>query len=127
MIRVEIVETPLPPPGGTGIAAGHAGAVVEFHGIVRDHEDGRPIVAIEYECHREMALHQLRSIAERTASTHGLIDLTIIHRVGTVPAGEGSLYVRAVASHRGEAFAGAAELISRMKEDVPIWKHPIES
>jgi molybdopterin synthase catalytic subunit len=127
MVRVEIVETPLPPPVGAGGAAGHAGAVVEFHGIVRDHEDGRTIRAIEYECHREMALHQLLLIAEETASTHGLIDLTIIHRVGTVPAGEGSLYVRAVASHRGEAFAAAMELISRLKEDVPIWKHPIAS
>jgi molybdopterin synthase catalytic subunit len=126
MVRVEIVDTPLLPPGDPGAAAGRAGAVVEFHGIVRDREDGRPIRGIEYECHQEMARHQLRLIAERIASTHGLIDLTIIHRVGTVPAGEGSLYVRAVASHRGEAFAAAAELISRLKEDVPIWKHPLE-
>lgn len=126
MVHVEIVETPLPQAGGARVGAGDAGAVVEFHGVVRDHEEGRPIRGIDYECHREMALHQLRSIAERTAAANGLIELTIIHRVGEVPAGEASLYVRAVAPHRGEAFAGAAELIVRLKEDVPIWKHPIE-
>ena len=125
MVRVEIVDTPLPPSSGPGAETGRAGAVLEFYGVVRDREDGRPIRAIEYECHREMALHQLRKIAEATASAHGLIDLAIIHRVGTVPVGEASLYVRAESAHRGEAFTAAAELISRLKEDVPIWKHPL--
>lgn len=126
MVRAEIVSTPLPPPGGALVEARDAGAVIEFHGVVRDREDGRPIRGIDYECHHEMALHQLRKIAEATAAAHGLLELTIIHRVGPVLAGEASLYVKAVASHRGEAFAGAADLIARLKQDVPIWKHPIE-
>jgi molybdopterin synthase catalytic subunit len=126
MVRVEIVEGSLSIPRGFGFDPGQAGAIVEFQGIVRDEEEGRPIRGIDYECHREMAQHQLERIAAEIASTYGLIELVVLHRVGPVMAGETSLYVRAIASHRGEAFVAAGELITRLKEDVPVWKHPIE-
>jgi molybdopterin synthase catalytic subunit len=127
MVRVEIVEGSLSVPRGIGYDPGPAGAIVEFHGVVRDEEEGRPIRGIDYECHRKMAQHQLQQIASEIASTYGLLEFVVLHRVGPVMAGETSLYVRAIASHRGEAFAAAADLITRLKDDVPVWKHPIEA
>jgi molybdopterin synthase catalytic subunit len=126
MIRVEIVEGPLPVPRELGFPTGTGGAVVEFQGVVRGTEDGRPIRGIGYECHREMARHQLQKISEGIVADHRLIELIVLHRVGPVPTGETSLYVRAVAPHREEAFAAAGDLITKLKRDVPIWKHPIE-
>jgi molybdopterin synthase catalytic subunit len=35
---------------------------------------------------------------------------------------EPSVVVAASAPHRGEAFAGAREMIDELKERVPIWK-----
>jgi molybdopterin synthase catalytic subunit len=44
------------------------------------------------------------------------------HRVGEVPLSEPSVIVAASAPHRGEAFAGAREVIDRVKAEAPIWK-----
>jgi molybdopterin synthase catalytic subunit len=120
MTRIEITRDPLRPPG----AREGSGAVVEFHGVVRGVEDERPILGIDYECHEEMARRQLERIAGETAAKHGLRDLVVLHRIGRVATGEPSLYVRAEAPHRQEAFTAVMELIDRLKQDVPIWKAP---
>ena len=39
-----------------------------------------------------------------------------------VPLSEPSVAVAASAPHRGEAFAGAREIIDRIKAETPIWK-----
>ena len=36
------------------------------------------------------------------------------------------MIVAASAPHRGEAFAGAREMIDRVKAEAPIWKKEIE-
>ena len=126
MVRVEIVQQPIEVGRELGYEAGECGAVVEFQGIVRGTEAGAPIAAIDYECHIEMAKAQLDRIAEQVASSYELAEFTVLHRTGIVPVGEASLYVRAVARHRREAFAAAMELIERLKKDVPIWKHSVE-
>jgi len=42
-----------------------------------------------------------------------------------VPLSEPSVAVAASAPHRGEAFAGAREIIDRVKAEAPIWKKEI--
>ena len=53
---------------------------------------------------------------------HGLCAAAAEHRVGAVPLGEPSVLVAASAPHRGEAFAGAREIIDALKARAPIWK-----
>jgi molybdopterin synthase catalytic subunit len=48
------------------------------------------------------------------------------HRVGDVPLSEPSVIVAVSAPHRREAFAGAREIIDRVKAEAPIWKKEIE-
>jgi MoaE-MoaD fusion protein len=43
-----------------------------------------------------------------------------------VPLSEPSVAVAVSAPHRGEAFAGAREVIDRVKAEAPIWKKEIE-
>jgi molybdopterin synthase catalytic subunit len=43
-----------------------------------------------------------------------------------VPLSEPSVIVAVSAAHRGEAFAGAREIIGRVKAEAPIWKKEIE-
>jgi len=45
-----------------------------------------------------------------------------IHRLGWVPVGEASLYIRVLSSHRAEGLRFLADSIDRLKQDVPIWK-----
>ena len=46
--------------------------------------------------------------------------------MGEVPLSEPSVIVAVSAPHRGEAFAGAREIIDRVKAEAPIWKKEIE-
>ena len=98
------------------------GACVEFQGIVRELERGQPLVGLHYEAHESMARRHLTRIFHELHATHPVAGVTFIHRLGWVPVGEASLFVRVFSSHRGEALRFRAEAIDRMKADVPIWK-----
>ena len=93
-----------------------AGAVVTFAGVTRavDH--------LDYEAYAQMAEAELARIAGAALERHGLCAVAVEHRIGTVPLSEPSVLVAASAPHRGEAFAGAREVIDEVKARAPIWK-----
>jgi MoaE-MoaD fusion protein len=97
-----------------------AGAVVTFQGVTRD------VDKLEYEAYAEMAEQKLQAIAAEAIERHGLCAAAIEHRVGDVPLSEPSVIVAASSPHRGEAFAGAREMIDRAKAEAPIWKREVE-
>jgi molybdopterin synthase catalytic subunit len=101
------------------------GAVVDFWGVVRAIEDGQIISGIDYEAFEKMAERQLKFVAEEAKEQHGLAAVIVHHRVGFVPAGEASLFVRVAAQHRKAALEGCAQIVERLKRAVPIWKHPV--
>jgi len=88
-------------------------------------EDGRPVTGIEYTAYYEMALRELRAIAEAMQSEHGAHPLRIHHRTGFVAAGEPSILIAVGARHSAEAFALCAEYLRRIKQTVPVWKRPV--
>jgi molybdopterin synthase catalytic subunit len=106
-------------------SAADEGAVVEFFGNVRPLEDGRRIVALEYEAHIPMAEHQLRGVAEMAARKFSLLAVTLHHRIGRVDTGETSLFLRVASLHRNTAFAASMFIVDELKKRVPIWKKPI--
>jgi molybdopterin synthase catalytic subunit len=101
------------------------GAVVDFFGVVRTIENERLIDGIEYEAFEAMAQRQLALIADEAKERYGLVSVVIHHRIGFVRAGEASLFVRVSARHRRAAFEGSSQIIERLKQAVPIWKHPV--
>jgi molybdopterin synthase catalytic subunit len=102
-----------------------AGAVIEFFGNVRPLEDGRRIIALDYEAHVSMAEYQLRQVAEAAAKKFSLLAVTLHHRIGRVRTGETSLFLRVASRHRGAAFAASMFIVDELKTRVPIWKKPI--
>ena len=96
-----------------------AGAVVTFQGVTREVE------RLEYEAYAEMAEPRIEAILRDAIERHGLCAAAAEHRVGTVPLSEPSVLVAVSAPHRGEAFAGAREVIDRIKAEAPIWKKEI--
>jgi MoaE-MoaD fusion protein len=97
-----------------------AGAVVTFQGVTREVEK------LEYEAYAEMAEQKMAAIVAGAVERHGLCAAAAEHRVGDVPLSEPSVAVAVSAPHRGEAFAGAREIIDRLKAEAPIWKKEIE-
>ncbi len=98
------------------------GACVEFHGIVRELEGGQPLAGQRYDAHESMARRHLARLFEELNAAHVTAAVVFSQRLGCVPVGEASLYVRVLAAHRGEALQFLAAAIDRMKSDVPIWK-----
>jgi molybdopterin synthase catalytic subunit len=96
-----------------------AGAVVVFQGSTRDVE------RLDYEAYVEMAEERIAMILRECVGRHGLEAAAAEHRTGTVPLGEPSVIVAVSAAHRDEAFAGAREVIDRIKDEAPIWKREI--
>ena len=97
-----------------------AGAVVTFQGVTREAE------RLDYEAYAEMAAERIARIVAAAIERHGLCAAAAEHRVGTVPLSEPSVAVAVSAPHRGEAFAGARELIDRIKAEAPIWKREVD-
>ena len=102
--------------------SGHAGAVAEFSGSVRDLENGKQISALEYEAYSPMAENEIRRILTSLTGKHPCLAAKVIHRIGVIPVGETAIYLGIAAKHRGEAFTVLAEFMNRLKQDVPIWK-----
>jgi molybdopterin synthase catalytic subunit len=97
------------------------GAIATFQGTTRD------VDALEYEAYVEMAEERLQRIAADAVEGHGLEAAAVEHRVGIVARGESSVLVVVSAAHREEAFAGAREIIDRIKSEAPIWKKEVDA
>jgi molybdopterin synthase catalytic subunit/molybdopterin converting factor small subunit len=93
-----------------------AGAVVTFSGVTRE------VAHLDYEAYAEMAARRIDEIVAEAVERHGLCAAAADHRIGRVPLSQPSVVVAASAPHRGEAFAGAREIIDRIKAEAPIWK-----
>ena len=120
-IQAEIHDGPLPPqvPGEDWP---DAGAVITFLGIVRPTENGRLLIALDYETYDPMAANMLRERAEKVATQYNLLGVYVEHSRGRVPVGQCSFRLTIASAHRQEGLQAMAGFIDQMKQDVPIWK-----
>ncbi len=118
------IETEIVPPPIT-LPSREIGACVEFYGIVRELENEQPLKALEYSVYEPMASQQLARIFDDLSAPHPVRAIVFIHRLGVVPVGEASLFIRIFSAHRSEALAFCSAAIDRMKRHVPIWKRAV--
>ncbi|MEM9444807.1 MAG: molybdenum cofactor biosynthesis protein MoaE [Verrucomicrobiota bacterium] len=98
------------------------GSIVEFQGLVRQHERGIQIEGLMYEAYESMALKEMEKILEELGKNFSCFSVEVIHRIGWVPVGEASIYVRVCSKHRKEGFELCMRFMDLLKKDVPIWK-----
>lgn len=96
------------------------GALVVFEGVVRDHDHGASVHALDYEAHPD-AQAFLAEVCAEIAHASGL-RVAAVHRVGALSIGDVALVAAVTAPHRAEAFAVCAQLVDLVKERTPIWK-----
>jgi len=123
--RVEVLAEISPEPISVEpveafVRASVNGAVVTFAGVVRDHDGGRAVTALEYQAHPE-AERFLADCCRSVAAASGL-RVAAIHRVGALQIGDTALVAAVASPHRREAFEACAELVELIKQRVPIWK-----
>jgi molybdopterin synthase catalytic subunit len=106
------------------VARAAAGAVVSFAGIVRDHDDGRGVLELEYEGH-PTAERILTEVAAEIAADPAVYAVAVSHRIGRLEIGEVALAAAVSTAHRAAAFAACARLVDEVKARLPIWKRQV--
>lgn len=98
------------------------GGVTTFIGNVRNHNQGREVLRIEYETYTSMSLKALRKIAGDIEADIPGTRVAVTHRIGALEVGDAAVMIAVAAPHRAEAFQGCRTCIERLKQEVPIWK-----
>jgi molybdopterin synthase catalytic subunit len=102
-----------------------AGAIVPFIGTTRNNNEGRKVIALDYEAYPEMAEKELARIGADAAKLWPICRMAIVHRLGPVRIGEASVIIVVSSAHRDAAFAASRFAIEEIKKTVPIWKKEV--
>lgn len=100
-----------------------SGAVTTFVGLVRDHNQGRQVLFLDYEAYAPLAEKALGIIITEAEAQWAGARMAIHHRTGKLAIGEASVVIAVATPHRADAFAACRYAIERIKQIVPIWKH----
>ena len=104
------------------VEAPGCGAIATFIGLVRDHNAGRRVRYLDYECYEPLAVKAFERIASEAISHWPDARLAIAHRIGPLQIGDASVVIAAASPHRADAFAACRYAIERIKQIAPIWK-----
>lgn len=98
------------------------GGLALFVGVVRDRNEERRVLFLEYEAYAPMALSEMEKIEAEAVTRFGVTSVLIVHRLGRLEIGEASVAVAVAAPHRAEALEACRFAIDTLKRTVPIWK-----
>ena len=98
------------------------GGITTFLGTGRELSKGQNIAQLNFEHYPKMAEKKLEEIRQQAIKDHGIIDMSIIHRIGPIEIGENIVLIIAVGEHRKETFVACEWAIAELKRVTPIWK-----
>ncbi len=99
-----------------------AGACVTFEGWVRNRNEGRAVVSLEYEGYDAVAVKEGERILAEARERFAIAGAVCIHRTGHLRLGDMAVWVGVSAGHRGAAFDACRYIIDETKLRLPIWK-----
>lgn len=102
-----------------------AGAIATFIGTTRNNNEGRKVIALNYEAYPEMAEKELVRLGDEARQRWNICRMAIVHRIGPVQITEPSVMIAVSAAHREDAFAACRFAIEEIKKSVPIWKKEV--
>ena len=105
-----------------GLTCDAAGAFVSFEGWVRDMNDDKRVVSLEYEAHEILCEQEAEKIFREARERFKIIELRCFHRVGRLNVGDMAVWVGVTAAHRQDAFGACQYIMSEVKKRLPIWK-----
>jgi molybdopterin synthase catalytic subunit len=98
------------------------GAIASFIGLVRDVNDGDAVSEMTLEHYPGMTEKALEGIVAQARSRWDILDVLVIHRVGTLKPTDQIVLVAVSGAHRGEAFAACEFVMDYLKTGAPFWK-----
>lgn len=100
------------------------GSILVFEGVGRNHFEGRPVEALEYEAYEAMATPAMQAIADECLAKFAA-RVAIVHRTGRVAIGEPSVVIATGTAHRDAGYQASRYAIDELKVRVPIWKKEV--
>lgn len=102
------------------------GAIVNFVGIARPESHGGDAVdALVLEHHPTLTRQSLEDIAVACGERFDVSHVRVVHRCGTIPAGEPIVFAGAASNHRRAAFDAVDYLMDRLKTEAVFWKREV--
>jgi len=98
------------------------GALASFVGLVRDVNEGDAVRELTLEHYPGMTEKALQDIVDQARRRWDIIDVCVIHRVGTLYPADQIVFVAVASGHRGEAFAACEFIMDYLKTQAPFWK-----
>lgn len=123
---VKVQSAPFDPGAELNAFSGsgqNIGAVVSFTGLVRDVDDSLKEMVIEH--YPAMTERAIAAIVEEARDRWSLSDALVIHRHGSLRAGDTIMMVATSSKHRADAFAAADFLMDYLKSRAPFWKKEV--
>lgn len=100
-----------------------AGACASFEGWVRNHNDGRAVLRLDYQAYAPLAGSEGEAILAEVVQRFAVREARCVHRTGRLAIGDLAVWVGVSADHRDAAFAACRWIIDEVKRRVPIWKN----
>jgi molybdopterin synthase catalytic subunit len=123
--EVRIADTSLEPARDLArFAAGHsaAGGIASFIGQVRTEPGPNAVLELELSHFPPLTLPGMNDLAVRALARWPLLGVLLIHRIGTIAAGEPIVLAAAAARHRREAFDAVDFAMDHLKSEAWFWK-----
>ncbi|HYA21247.1 MAG TPA: molybdopterin synthase catalytic subunit MoaE [Burkholderiales bacterium] len=98
------------------------GAVACFIGLVRDVNDNTTVAEMTLEHYPAMTRKALNGIVEEARQRWDILDVSVVHRVGTLKPMDQIVLVAVASAHRSAAFAACEFIVDYLKTRAPFWK-----
>ena len=98
------------------------GAIACFIGLVRDINENASVAEMTLEHYPAMTQKALTRIVEDANRRWDIIDILVVHRVGTLKPMDQIVLVVVASAHRGSAFAACEFIVDYLKTKAPFWK-----
>ena len=98
------------------------GAVATLIGTVRDVNDAASVSTLTLEHYPGMTEKALEAIVAEARGRFDILEVLVIHRVGTLAPTDQIVLVAVTGAHRGEEFDACRFLMDYLKTRAPFWK-----
>ena len=100
----------------------HVGGIELFIGTVRNHNQSKEVVELQFSAYEPMAIKEMQAIANYCLENFEIEKIVIQHAIGSLKIGDLPVIIGVSSIHREAAQLACKYAINTLKETVPIWK-----
>lgn len=101
---------------------GQFGATACFIGSMRDFNEAEKVESMSLEYYPGMTEKHIEKICMEAGTRWSLLEILVIHRVGTISISDPIVLIAVWSSHRGDALDACRYIIEDLKSRAPFWK-----